>query len=111
MQYILVLEWQEFGLIWFSLNLSNKRELRMRGLREIDRILRGDATAASDLHEKGLLIELGNVIVANILLAAFYGVCLGVFGIANRKEPELRFMLADAIKMPLLFLLTLAITF
>jgi hypothetical protein len=45
------------------------------------------------------------------LLAAFAGVCLGVFGIANRSEPELRFMLGDAIKVPLLFLLTIAITF
>ncbi len=83
----------------------------MRGLREIDRILRGEATSASNLHEKGLILQLGHVIVANILLAAFYGVCLGVFGITNRKEPEFRFMLADAIKVPLLFLLTLAITF
>ena len=83
----------------------------MRGLREIDRILRGDATSASNLRERGLLLQLGPVIVANILLAAFYGVCLGVFGIANRKEPEFRFMLADAFKVPLLFLLTLAITF
>ena len=83
----------------------------MRGLREIDRILRGEATSASNLREKGLLIELGHVIAANILLAAFYGVCLGVFGIVGREEPEFRFMLADAIKVPLLFLLTLAITF
>jgi hypothetical protein len=83
----------------------------MRGLREIDRILRGEATSASNLQEKGLLLQLGHVIVANILLAAFYGVCLGVFGIANRNEPEFRFMAADAIKVPLLFLLTLAITF
>jgi hypothetical protein len=60
---------------------------------------------------KGLLLQLGHVIAANILLAAFYGLCLGVFGIANRNEPEFRFMAADAIKVPLLFLLTLAITF
>ena len=45
------------------------------------------------------------------LLAAFYGVCTGVYGIVNRKEPEFRFMVANAIKLPLLFLLTLAITF
>ncbi len=83
----------------------------MRGLREIDRILRGEVTSASDLREKGLAFQLGQVIFASILLAAFFGLCLGVYGIANRNVPEFRFMVADAIKVPLLFLLTLAITF
>ncbi len=83
----------------------------MRGLREVDRILRGDATSATDLRERGLMLQLGPVIVTNILLAAFAGLCLGVFGIANRDEPEFRFLLADAVKVPLLFTLSLAITF
>jgi hypothetical protein len=83
----------------------------MRGLREIDRILRGEATCISNLREKGLAIQLGQVIVAITLLAAFYGVCLGVYGIANRQEPEFRFMAANAVKVPLLFLLTLVVTF
>jgi hypothetical protein len=86
-------------------------EARMRALREIDRILRGEATSASNLRERGLALQLSQVILANIILAAFFGVCLGVFGITNRNEPEIRFMMADAIKVPLLFLLTLAITF
>ncbi len=83
----------------------------MRGLREIDRILRGDLNSASNLRERGIALHLGHVILANILLAAFAGACLGVFGVANRDEPEFRFMLADAIKVPLLLGLTLAITF
>jgi len=83
----------------------------MRGLREIDRILRGELTSATKLGESGLSFPLSHVIYANILLAAFTGVCLGVYGIANRSDAEYRFMVADAIKVPLLFLLTLAITF
>jgi hypothetical protein len=83
----------------------------MRGLREIDRILRGEVTSAANLRQRGLTLQLGQVIFANLLLAAFAGVCLGVFGIANRKDPEFRFMVADAIKVPLLFLVTLVITF
>ena len=83
----------------------------MRGLREIDRILRGEATSPANLREKGLTVPIGQLIVALSLLAAFYGVCTGVYGIVNRKEPEFRFMVANAIKLPLLFLLTLAITF
>ena len=83
----------------------------MRGLREIDRILRGEMTSASNLRETGLSLQLGHVILANLLLAAFSGACLGVYGIANRHEPEFRFLIADAVKVPLLFLLTLAVTF
>ena len=83
----------------------------MRGLAEIDRILRGAVTSAPDFRERGLTFQLGQVILANILLAALSGVCLGVFGLANRQEPEYRFMLADAIKVPLLFTLSLAVTF
>jgi hypothetical protein len=83
----------------------------MRGLREIDRILRGDVNSSSNLRERGIALQFGHVIFANILLAAFAGACLGVFGVANREEPEFRFMLADAIKVPLLLGLTLAITF
>jgi hypothetical protein len=83
----------------------------MRGLFEIDRILRGETTSAANLRDKEISLQLGHVIFANILLAAFFGACLGVYGIANRNEPEYRFMVADAIKVPLLFLLTFAITF
>jgi hypothetical protein len=83
----------------------------MRGLLEIDRILRGEITSAANLRERGISLQLGHVIFANILLAAFFGMCLGVYGIANRIEPEYRFMVADAIKVPLLFLLTFAVTF
>jgi hypothetical protein len=63
------------------------------------------------LREQGLALQLGQVLLANVLLAAFAGLCLGVFGIANREVPEYRFMIADALKVPLLFLLSLAITF
>lgn len=48
---------------------------------------------------------------ANVVLAAFYGVCMGVYGVSGRPEPEFRQMAADAVKVPLLFLLTLTVTF
>lgn len=77
----------------------------MRGFRELDRILRGgprpDGTAAS----------LGPLIVADIALAAVYGVCMGFFGVFGRAEPDFRFVLADALKVPLLFVMTLVVTF
>jgi hypothetical protein len=84
----------------------------MRGFRELDRILRGETTAAQSLSRDGLSqIPLLPLFVVNVLLAAWYGACMGVFGLSGRAEPEWRFMLADAVKVPLLFLLTLAVTF
>jgi hypothetical protein len=50
-------------------------------------------------------------VAAVVLLAMFYGVCLGVYGLFNRAEPDIRFMLGAVVKLPALFLLTLAITF
>jgi hypothetical protein len=78
----------------------------MKGFKELDRILRGEQ---SKPDEKPSIFPL---LVANILLAAFYGVCMGIYGLSSRGEqPEYRQMLADAFKVPLLFVLTLFVTF
>ena len=80
------------------------------GLRELDQILRGQAihTAAGQQQPTVSVVPL---LATNLLLAAFYGVCMGIFGLSGRAEPEFRLMLADAFKVPLLFLLTLFVTF
>ena len=80
----------------------------MKGLKELDRVLRGEA-APSD--RRGPPVALLPLLAANLLLAAFYGVCMGIFGLSGRPEPEFRQVLADALKVPLLFLLTLVVTF
>ncbi|MBY0460446.1 MAG: hypothetical protein K2V38_24280, partial [Gemmataceae bacterium] len=49
-------------------------------------------------------------VLANLILAAVYGACMGVFGL-TRDDPEVRFLLADAVKVPLLLALTVAVTF
>ena len=77
----------------------------MKGFKELDRILRGEAAKPG---EKPTILPL---LVANILLAAFYGLCMGIYGLSSREEPEYRQMLADAVKVPLLFVLTLFVTF
>jgi hypothetical protein len=79
----------------------------MRGFRELDRILRGSALAPGARFE----VPLGPLVVVNVLLAALYGACMGFFGVFGRAEPDFRFLLADALKVPLLFLLTLVVTF
>ena len=76
----------------------------MRGFRELDRILRGGP-------QPGAPVPLGPLVVANVVLAAVYGVCMGFFGVFGRPEPDFRFVLADAVKVPLLFVMTLVVTF
>jgi len=75
----------------------------MRGFRELDRILRGT--------QPGAPVPLGPLVVANVVLAAVYGVCMGFFGVFGRAEPDVRFIVADAVKVPLLFIMTLVVTF
>jgi len=77
----------------------------MQGLRELDRVLRGDAGRG------GTPVSLGPLLAANVVLAALYGVCMGVYGVSGRDVPEYRQMLADAVKVPLLFVLTVLVTF
>lgn len=81
----------------------------MRGFRELDRVLRGAAAPAPG--ETALPIPLGPLCAVNAALAALYGVCMGFFGVFGRVEPDFRFLLADAVKVPLLLLLTLVVTF
>ena len=81
----------------------------MKGLSELDRVLRGDAAPADG--RAGPPVALLPLLGADLLLASFYGVCMGVFALAGRAQPEYRQVLADAVKIPLLFLLTLFVTF
>ena len=83
----------------------------MRGFRELDRILRGTATVAPGTEVAEFAIPIVPLLVVNVALAALYGVCMGFFGVFGRAEQDFRFILADAIKVPLLLLLTLVVTF
>ena len=83
----------------------------MRGLQELDRILRGEATSAAALERSGLSIPLASLVATSVGLAATYGLCMGFYGLFGRSEPEGRQALADAVKVPALFLLTLVVTF
>ncbi len=83
----------------------------MNALRQLDRILRGDATRLSEL--RGGRIEIPAAGLAGILtvLGLFYGACMGAFAITGSGHGDGRQILASAIKVPALFLFTLAVTF
>ena len=75
----------------------------MRWLREIDRVLRGEAVDRESA-EGGLRVALGPLLAANVLLAAFYGVCMGVYGLFGRPEPEYRQLAREFRQGPTSFL-------
>ena len=64
----------------------------------MDRLLRGNlANVESSSAGKALLSW-------QILLAAFYGLCLGLFALSVRETPDARFMFSAALKLPVLIL-------
>jgi hypothetical protein len=79
--------------------------------RELDELLRGRKTLASELAEGRLALALRMFVPIAIGLGAIYGLSMGAFAVINRSPPNLWQMFASTVKLPALFLLTLAVTF
>ena len=82
----------------------------------LDRILRGEATRPTDLQQADIKIPVLGITLVVIVLAVIYGFCMGVFGIATGIESEqlqkaMMQTFASMSKVPLLFFLTLIVTF
>ena len=82
-----------------------------RWLNHLDRILRGEATRLGTLREDNLEIESGGLLLVILLLAMLYGVCMGFFAGFGEGGPFFMQWLAGIVKVPSLFLLTVAVTF
>lgn len=87
-------------------------------LRQLDAILRGDATRISALKSGRIETPGAGVLVLSVLLAGLYGACIGSYAIIRTAWSDTgvthdAFMqlLASTLKFPLLFGLTLLITF
>ena len=78
-------------------------------LRDIDRLLRGGFTQSDELRAGKLRIPARQLLVACLLLGALYGVMMGLY--AGTQSDNWVQVFASAIKVPLLFLLTLVVTF
>jgi len=83
----------------------------IRWFREIDELLRGRKTSAETLATGTRQLSLGAFSAASVVLGAVYGVCMGLYSVIGRETPEYRQLLATTVKVPLLFLLTLVVTF
>lgn len=82
-----------------------------RWIKELDRVLRGEATRLSALKDGTIRIPVLGLSVVIIVLGLIAGFCVGWFAIFNRTPREYEQTLAAAVKVPLLFFLTLVVTF
>ncbi len=82
-----------------------------RWWRDLDRILRGEATRLSALRRGTIEIPAGGITFVLVLLAMFYGACMGSFAILKTTGPSIWQLVASTVKVPALFVLTLLVTF
>jgi hypothetical protein len=89
----------------------------IRGFKALDRVLRGEATRLPDLRDGTMDLPVGGLIGVLILLGMVAGACTGVYAvITSWPIPENRIegweqLMASTVKVPLLFCLTLLVTF
>jgi hypothetical protein len=77
--------------------------------KQVDGLLRGREAFASE--EKLQQVPAGQLVLMVCLLAAVYGVFMGLFAVFSRPEPEYQQVLSCLWKVPALFLLTLFICY
>ena len=78
--------------------------------KDLDRILRGDATRLSSLGRGTIDVPVGGLAVVLVVLGMFYGMCMGCFALFKVGGPSYWQLAATTLKVPALFVLTLAIT-
>lgn len=81
--------------------------------KQLDGILRGDATRMSALKHGRIETPVGGLSIVIIFLGATYGICMGAYAVIRTggvSHDAYMQMLASAVKLPLLFFLTLIVT-
>ena len=99
----------------FELNLSFADRVR-DWLFHLDRILRGEATRPTEIKGAEIKIPILGITATIVALAIAYGFCMAVFAMVHGFESDqlarsFQQTFATMVKVPLLFLLTLGITF
>ena len=84
----------------------------MKWLRPVDELLRGEATRVSKLTNGRIELPIRPIFIATTALMAFYGACMSTSALLRLGESPDGWMqlVSSAVKLPLLFLLTLLVT-
>ena len=80
-------------------------------LADLDRVLRGESTHISALRDGSIDVSATGLSVLVLAMAVVYGVCMGSFAVFRPNGPVFLQLLASAVKVPALFLMTLVVTF
>ena len=78
--------------------------------KDLDRILRGEATRPSGLRRGTIEVRVGGLAVVLVVLAMVYGACMGCFAVFKEGGPAYLQVVATVLKVPALFVLTLVVT-
>lgn len=76
----------------------------------VDGLLRGTYTRREDLRRGDISLPAKSLTLAASGLGVLYGFCVGLYGLTQGSSPSFAQCLASMAKIPLLFLLTLAVT-
>jgi hypothetical protein len=80
-------------------------------LGQIDRLLRGGFTGKEQLKAGRIEVPVRTLVIAGAVFGAIYGVTMGLYAVGNRGFEGLAQLVFTTIKVPLLFLLTLIVTY
>src|SRR5580700_9119555 len=80
-------------------------------IKALDRLLRGQTTRMPALRTGKVDVPIGGFFVVICLLGMIYGVCMGLFSLTPNGSGHLMQLVASMVKVPLLFVLTLLVTF
>jgi hypothetical protein len=90
--------------------ISGRKSMRA-WLKQLDDLLRGKSTGPEQLASGRVELPLKTFMILALLLGATYGFFMGWFSIGATGWDGLKQLAASTLKLPLLFLLTLAVTF
>ena len=82
-----------------------------KGIKHLDRLLRGDATHPTALRYGTVVVPVKELAAVIFLFGISYGLCMATFTMASGTDAVIERTIATMLKVPLLFFLTLAITF
>jgi hypothetical protein len=79
--------------------------------RLLDQVLRGERTRLADLRDGEIDVSVRQLAGVLLLLGLLYGLCMGLFSVILSGGTSYWQLLATIVKVPLLFFLTLLVTF
>ena len=83
----------------------------LSSLRQLDRLLHGEATSPDSLAGDRFDFPVLGLSAVLVVLGMIYGACMGLFAVLGSGSGHGMQVLASSVKLPLLFLLTLVVTF